>query len=149
MQTSLFIFKESLLSFRAGAYLSSAVMTGVAAEKVLLLLRDEVHASFGNQTSKDRFDNATCGKPIKQVYEETWKKLDPVHEALAKDLGKEDIKVEVSQIFDLIRKTRNDAGHPTGRQISRDEAYALLLLFPENCKVTYKTMTWLKSNPLP
>jgi hypothetical protein len=58
------------------------------------------------------------------------------------------VRAELSGTFELIRKTRNDAGHPTGRQISREEAHNLLLLFPQYCLVAYETMKWLALNPL-
>jgi hypothetical protein len=141
--------RESLDGFRAGTYLSCAIMTGVASEKTLLVLRSEVEAAMAASQRKQQFARDTKDRPIKRVYDEIWKRLDPVHEELAKALGKEDVRAELSGIFDLIRKTRNDAGHPTGRSISRDEAHALLLLFPMYCKNAYETMGWLKSNPLP
>jgi hypothetical protein len=38
------------------------------------------------------------------------------------------VGVELAGIFELIRKTRNEAGHPTDRIIEQEEADALLLL---------------------
>ena len=140
---------ESLLSFSSGVYLSSAVMTGVAAERVLILVRDAVEAALPTPDRKKKFANATAGKPIKRVFEEIWQRLDASADALARGIGRDDVKTELSGIFDLIRKTRNDAGHPTGRAIPRDEAHALLLLFPEYCETAYRAIERLKSNPLP
>ena len=141
--------QESLIAFRSGAYLGSAVMTGVGAERALVLLRDAVEAAISNSGLRQKFVEKTKGKPIKQTFDEIWKRLDPVHDALASGLKKEDVRAELSGTFDLIRKTRNDAGHPTGRQISREEAHNLLLLFPQYCLVAYETMKWLALNPLP
>ena len=145
----LLYLQESLVAFRSGAYLGSAVMTGVGAERSFLLLRDSVEAAISNSSSRTKFAEKTKGKPVKQTFDEIWKRLDPVHDALAISLHKEDVRAELSGTFDLIRKTRNDAGHPTGRQISREEAHNLLLLFPQYCKVAHQTMDWLKLNPLP
>jgi hypothetical protein len=144
----LLYLQESLGAFRAGAYLASAVMTGVAAEKALLVLCAAMEAAFQTQDARDRFAAKIKGKVIKQVFDEMWKRLDPVHDQLAADLNKEDVRAELSGTFDLIRKTRNDAGHPTGRQISREEAHNLLLLFPQYCRVVYDTINWLKSHSL-
>ena len=148
-QSILLYLKESLGSFRAGVYLASAVMTGVACERVLLLLRDTVETALPTQQRKLKFATSTKKKPIKQVSDEIWKRLDPVHDQLANNIAKEDLRAELSGIFDLIRKTRNEAGHPTGREISREEAHNLLLLFPQYCHAVYCTMDWLRSNPLP
>jgi len=145
----LLYLRESLFAFRSGAYLGSAVMTGVGAERSLLLLRDAVEVAISNSGSRTKFAEKTKGKPVKQTFDEIWKRLDPVHDALATSLHKEDVRAELSGTFDLIRKTRNEAGHPTGRRISREEAHNLLLLFPQYCIVAYQTMDWLKLNPLP
>jgi hypothetical protein len=95
-----------------------------------------------------RFAAKTKNKLIKQTFDEMWKRLDPVHDQLAGDLNKEDVRAELNGTFDLIRKTRNDAGHPTGRTISREEAHNLLLLFPQYCRVVYETIDWLKGRSL-
>lgn len=129
----LLYLQDSLAAFRSGAYLASAVMTGVACERTLLLLRDSVGNALSTQQSKTSFASKTKNQQVRRVFDEIWKRLDPVHEKLAADLGKEDAKAELSGSFDLIRKTRNDAGHPTGRSISREEAHNLLLLFPQYC----------------
>jgi hypothetical protein len=49
-----------------------------------------------------------------------------------------------------LRTNRNDAGHPTGKSIGREEAYASLTVFPTYLKKVYELVGWLKSNaPLP
>ena len=140
--------QESLTAFRSGTYVASAVMTGVATERTLLVLRDAIEAALPTQDAKNKFATRTKVKLIKQVFDEMWKQLDPVHDQLAADLDKEDVRSELSGTFDLIRKTRNDAGHPAGRPISREEAHNLLLLFPQYCEVVYETMGWLNTHPL-
>jgi len=145
----LLYLEDGLSALRSGAYLASAVMTGVACERTLLLLRDSVQNAISSPQSQTRFATKTKGQLIKRVFDEIWKRLDPVHDKLANDLGKEDIRAELSTSFDLIRKTRNDAGHPTGRHITREEAYNLLLLFPQYCESTYNVMKWLRLNSLP
>lgn len=83
------------------------------------------------------------------MFDEVWKRLDPVHDAMAGDLGKEDVKAELMGNFHIIRVTRNEAGHPTGREISREEAFNLLLLFPQYCEATYFAIGWLAKQRLP
>lgn len=139
---------ESLKCFRAASYLGSAVMLGVAAETVLLSLKDAIHAALDTQTKKNRFAVATNGRPAKRVYEEIRRRLDPLMQQISGDLGKEDITAELAGIFDLIRKTRNEAGHPTGRQVEREEAFALLQLFPSYCDVSYAVISWLNGRPI-
>jgi hypothetical protein len=52
------------------------------------------------------------------------------------------------QPLDAGRRTRNDAGHPTGRRMERDEIHALLLLFPTYCKMVHDLMVWLATNKI-
>lgn len=141
--TVILYLTESLTCFRGASYLGSAVMLGVAAETVLLSLRDAVHAALDTQAKKVRFAADTDGRPAKRIYDEVRKRLDPLMRQISDDLGKEDITAELTGIFDLIRKTRNEVGHPTGRKVEREEAFALLQLFPSYCDAGYAVIAWL------
>ncbi len=105
---------EALQCFRAATYLASAVMVGVASERVLLDLHVAVESALDTQQKKEKFTAETASKSAKRIYDEIQKRLDPIMEQITSALGKEDISAELSGIFSLIRKTRNDAGHPTG-----------------------------------
>ena len=70
----LFYIQESLISFRSAAYVASAVMTGVATERALLILRDAVEAALATQDAKVRFAAKTKNKLIKQTFDEMWKR---------------------------------------------------------------------------
>lgn len=122
-------------------------MTGIASERVLLHLRDEIKKALQPNDRKQKFDSDTSGKVIKRVYEEIWKRLDPNLEQLPENL-RASVGTELAGIFELIRKTRNDAGHPTGRLIKKEEAFALLQLFPPYAKTTYGLIEWLQTNSL-
>jgi len=134
---------ESLMCFRGASYLGSAIMLGVAAETILLSLKDAIHAALDTPAKKDKFAAATNGKPAKRIYEAIRNRIDPNAQQISNDLGKEDVTAELMGIFDLTRKTRNEAGHPTGRKIEREEAFALLQLFPSYCQVSYEVIAWL------
>jgi hypothetical protein len=56
----------------------------------------------------------------------------------------EKLKSLLPAIVNLIRISRNEVGHPTGRQISRDEAQALILLTKEAIIFSYKLIDKLK-----
>ena len=139
---------ESLNGFRGASYLGSAVMLGVSAETLLLSLRDALHAALDTPTKQVKFSADTEGRPAKRIYDEIRKRLDPSMQKISNDLGKEDITAELTGIFDMIRKTRNEAGHPTGRKVEREEAFALLQLFRLYCDAGYAVIQWLGSNPV-
>ena len=140
-----FYLKEALNSFRSGNYLATAVMTGVAAERVLILLRDAILYSMPEQDRKRKFTEATQNQIAKRIYEAVAGRIDPIREQLPAAL-QDSIGTELDGIFNEIRRTRNDAGHPTGRVIERGEAYALLQLFPIYAKSAYALLDWLKVN---
>lgn len=139
--------KEALNSFRSGNYLAVAVMTGVAAERILIVLRDAIHAAIQQDDGKKKFIDRTENQIAKRIYEAVSAKIDPVREQLPAPL-QDSIGTELDGIFNEIRRTRNDAGHPTGRVIERGEAYALLQLFPVYAKSAYALLRWLNENKL-
>lgn len=47
--------------------------------------------------------------------------------------GDDEFSRGVTAIFDHTRMLRNASGHPTGAEVSREEAHAGLLLFPTFC----------------
>ena len=112
----------------------------------MLVLRKSVHAALDSNEKKQRFDDDAQGS-IKRVYDSIWKKLDPVREQMPESL-RDSLQVELDGIFGLIRKTRNEAGHPTGRSIEREEAEALLLLFPTHAKTVFSLTGWLTGRHL-
>ena len=139
--------KEALNSFRAGNYLSAAVMVGVASERILIVLRDVILNSVKEDDRRKKFKESTENQTAKRIHDEIEKKLDPIREQLPLEL-QDSIGTEVGGIFQEIRRTRNDAGHPTGRIIEKEEAYALLQLFPVYAKAAYCLINWLNINPV-
>lgn len=135
---------ESLHTFRIGCLLSSTVSLGCAAEKALLLLID---AYTGWLKSPDKFKQATAGRVIKRQFDELRKRIDSQLRAELPAECKDGLDVELTALFDFIRAQRNDAGHPTGKEISRERAYANLLLFPVYVRRVYSLNDWLKKNP--
>ncbi len=135
--------KEALNSFRSGTYVGAAVMIGVASERTLVMLRDAIRIAIKEADRRKKLMNATEGRPAKRIYEEVRKRIDPLREQLPPPL-QDSIDIELDGIFQMIRRTRNDAGHPTGIVIERSEANALLQLFPVYARSAYALMAWLK-----
>jgi hypothetical protein len=115
---------------------------------VLLLLRSAIEGAISTSERQEAFAANTKGRTIKRVYDEIWKRLDPNLETISSAVTREDISAELSGIFDLIRKTRNDGGHPTGRRVEREETSALLQRFPTHCATVYGVMNWLNQNKI-
>lgn len=128
--------EETLSCFRRNLLLAAAVMLGCAAEKAILLLVQAYGESISDSGEKQKYENETRSFIISRKWKALWQRLEPVATSLPNQLG-EDIGTIVERIFDIIRTTRNDAGHPTGKVIEKEVIQAHLLLFPTFCKRIY------------
>ena len=137
--------EESLGTFLSGHYLASTVMLGVASERCIDLLTAAYTGAISDQAEKQRFVKKVrqAGRSVKARYDVLRKKL--LSLALPSEL-KDALEIHLSGIFTTIRYSRNDAGHPTGRTVERDEAYAILLQFVQYCRRGYQVMHYLESN---
>jgi len=139
--------EEGLNCFRSSYLFSSAVMIGCAAEKAMLLLIDAFGQAISNPTYRQEYEKETKFWMINRKYEALWKRLEPISPRLPPQLGDE-LHVILDRIFDLIRKTRNEAGHPTGKRIDLETIHANLLLFPSYCKRVYGLLDYFSNNQI-
>jgi len=138
---------EALQTFRAGNHLATAVMVGVAAEKTLFRLVDEIHNALDTPAKQHKFKQETGGRVAKRQHDEVLKRLKFSATPLPAKLDSV-LTQHLDAIYDLIRRSRNDAGHPTGKKMERQETYGLLLLFPIYCKTAHDLMDWLATNKI-
>ncbi len=135
---------EALSTFRIGCLLSSTVAVGCASEKVLLLLI-EAYAARLPEPRQGKFRKDVEGRMIKRQFEEFQKHLDSaIKPKLPGDL-KDDLDVHVLGVFSLFRSVRNDAGHPTGKQISRDAVNVNIQMFAVYVRHVYRLIAWLET----
>jgi hypothetical protein len=122
-------------------------MIGVAAESMLGRLVEAVHAALATPDRKAKFEKETRGKLAKKQHDEVLARLRSPASPLPVEIESV-LTQHIDGVYDLIRRTRNDAGHPTGKRMERDETHALLLLFPTYCKTVHDLIGWLKSNQI-
>jgi hypothetical protein len=146
-ETTLLYTGEALDTFRVGKHLAATVMIGVAAESMLLRLVAAVHSALDTVQRRAKFEKDTKGKGARTQHDEVLKVLRSSANPLPAKLGYV-LTQQIDGIYDLIRRTRNEAGHPTGRRLEREEAHALLLLFPTYCKTVHDLMEWLATNTI-
>lgn len=128
--------EECLSCFRRSLLLSAAVMLGCAAEKAILLLI-EVFSNTLTGEDKTAFDKETNTFIISRKYNALWSRLEPMAKDLPDDIGNHLGNI-LDRTFDIIRTTRNDAGHPSGNIIEKETVHANLLLFPIFCNRIYR-----------
>lgn len=115
--------QEAIKCFRGGAYRATAVMLGVASEEAFLQLISAFEKKYGVAIIPDKF------KPFQQLREDFKKKFEPHKNELSSDI-KNNIEQTLNGIYDLIKNGRDDSGHPTGIDITREEILASFSVLP-------------------
>jgi hypothetical protein len=144
--TVLAYLAESLRSFERGGYVASAVMLGIAAERVFLLLCESTEIALGNPSEKQKFSKMLVRYPMKP-------KLDFLREkyiALQKTAPSgfpDNAVLMVMAVYDIMRTQRNDLGHPQKSPPSVEAADVLttLQVFPRYYKTVEVIREVLKS----
>jgi hypothetical protein len=116
-------FEEAPRSFNARCYLASSVMHGVASEQVSPSRRRALRTP---SAAAPRTYGRRSTIPTRRRYKrflEMRRRLEPLRTQLPDDLG--DTRT-LDAVADLLRMTRNDAGHPTGQAVDEDTAYTHL-----------------------
>lgn len=95
-------------------------MLGVAAERVFNGLAEAFVAANPTTTTKLRAAINNPRSSQNTRFEELRKALDPIRSQLPSGLAD---PLTLDAVADLLRITRNEAGHPSGKQIDEDTAY--------------------------
>lgn len=145
-ETILIYVSEALEGYLRGLILSSAMTLGGAAEKAFLLLLDRYSEAISEPQRKARFKRDISESiSIKRKLDIFNKEMPRLLTVLPRNL-KDDINIELGGVFNLIRTTRNDAGHPSARKIEKRQAYANLQVFHGYCKRVYELIEFLGSH---
>jgi len=137
---------EALDCHRRDCTLAAAVMIGCASERAMLLLIEGFGNAIRDRAKHEKYEKETADWKISVKYRKFRKWLERAEKALPEEC-KGGIERNLAGAFNLIRETRNDAGHPTGRMIERDDVLGNLILFPGYCKYVYSLLEYFASNP--
>ena len=118
---------EALQSFNARCFLATSVMLGVAAERAFLVMAQKYAASSVAGAVAMRKELAKPRGNYFALWTEFRKRIEPIRQELPNGLAD---ALTLDAIADLIRLTRNEVGHPTGRQIDEDTARVHLTIAP-------------------
>ena len=120
--------EESLHAFVEECYLSSAVMLGVAAEAATLEISDAFTLWAGRSADQLRAHLANRKTFYIAKLEEFQKRLAVAKPQIPGELS-DSLDLYVNSVLQLIRITRNEAGHPTSRRLDRDECFNNLVVY--------------------
>jgi hypothetical protein len=137
---TLIYLKEAVQAFKTGCVLSSSVMIGVATEHSFLRLLDVIEA---NSIHQKTFQNVSRERGILRKLNKFKSILDQNQSILPSEV-KEDLDTRFMTVISMIRTFRNEAGHPTGKIIDREQCYILLQLFIPCCEKIYQLINVFK-----
>ncbi len=127
-QVALTYLEEALRCFNRGCYTASVLLLGVASEAVFLDLCRVVERSIRNAADRAKFASLTR---IRERHRWILSRYSALSSADRKRLP-ESLDVTLGALYDLIRRQRNDLGHPQDNPpaVTRDLAFVMFRLFP-------------------
>jgi hypothetical protein len=138
---TLLYLQEAAQAFRSGCLLAATVLVGVASEHTFLLLLEALEA---NPAYGPHFHGAVAKRTLLEKFRAFQAAFNGhVKKALPRTLS-ENIETELEGILSVIRRFRNDAGHPSGAIPSREQTYMLLQLFVPYCQRVYGVLDFVR-----
>ncbi|WP_108671073.1 hypothetical protein [Peribacillus acanthi] len=119
---------EACTTGNEGNILAASVMLGCAAELLLKKLCDSFYLYYKNnhtQKEQDTFEQKVIKAKTAYIRLDEFTKRAEANAELFKSFGFENLKLNFN-FLDIIRQTRNDAGHPTGKNLEESEFKTML-----------------------
>jgi hypothetical protein len=137
-------FDDALSTFRTNNYRASVILLGGASEKLIKLLRDSI-ISYMNEKGESPNKNLK-GWTISAIFTGIKGYITSNQKNIPNALV-EDFEEIITGVHLVIKKSRNEVGHPEIRykNIGREDAKRYLLLFPDYCERVYKLIEYFKS----
>lgn len=122
---------ECLNAFNKGLYRASVMMLGVATEEIMVMVMTVFLDRVLKGAEKTKFEKLLHSKKlgIAAKTDEFSKRLLPKLELLRGDL-RDGLETDLNGMAAIIRRARNDVGHPKEIYVERDEAAGLIQMFP-------------------
>ena len=138
---------ESVHCYTHEFYLASAVMLGVASEAAFLEMANASVNWFQSAGEKLGKVLNNPRKSYSEKFKEFRKRIEPRKGDLPPELA-DGMSLTLNSVLDLLRISRNDAGHPTGKSVSRDDQYIALQMFGRYLQKLYDLRAFfLRASP--
>lgn len=139
--------EEAVHTFNTGCCKAAAVMLGCASEQLVLLLHEKFENAIADPAERQRFSNS-YGRPITSKYRSLRNGLDAMVSAKKLKDFRDAVQTFLGTGFELIRRVRNNAGHPNlPADIRRDAVYINLAFFPEYAREVGRLIDHFGPNP--
>lgn len=138
--------EEALACFAAGCNVASVLLLGVAAESAFNQLCDSIRPTLNDAADKAKLDLTIPVRPRHRWLVERYQNLP----AAERRRLSESLDVTLTSLYDLIRKQRNDLGHPQEQppQLSREEAFVFFRLLPTFIQDAQALAQYCASHPI-
>jgi hypothetical protein len=138
---------ESLETFRKDNRVASAVMLGIAAERVFLLLCESLRAALANPSERAAFAKLLDRFPMKPKLDWVQTKIQQIQRQSPSGFP-ENAGIMLIAIYELVRAQRNELGHPreTPPSMHRQDAFVNLQIFPRYYEIAEATRAFLAAN---
>jgi hypothetical protein len=125
---TLAFLEEALRCFTRGCHVASVLLLGVAAESVFLNFCTLISRSVKDPNEQKKLDDSV---PVKQKHRWVSDKYEALPSKTKRERLPESLDTTLTSLYDLIRRQRNDLGHPTSLpRLDRDHAFVFFKLFP-------------------
>jgi len=123
---------ESLECFSRGTIVASAMMLGIASERVFLLICDSLAESLRDSAEQSEFAKVLDRNAMKPKLDWVSQKFHRIVNPKRPADWPDDADIQLTGIFNFIRCERNELGHPreSPPSVTRDVAYGYLRIFP-------------------
>jgi len=141
--------EEAVRAFNSGCHRSAAVMLGCASEKAILSLHDAFHAAIQDDVAREKFEKDSRGISIHGKYQTLKRRLDQMvaNKTLPQEL-RETVGSELPAGFELIRRCRNEAGHPeAGGRADQNTVFMNLRTFIEYARRVTELQRYFSAKP--
>ncbi|MBD3306447.1 hypothetical protein GF339_08615 [candidate division KSB3 bacterium] len=137
--------REAIYCYTHERYLASAVMLGVASEAAFSEMAQASVDWLGSAGQKLQVILDTPRKPYIKKFEEFRKRIDTRKAELPVELA-DNMSLTFDSVLDLLRISRNESGHPTGKSISREDQYISLQMFGRYLQRLYNLRKFFLEN---
>ena len=121
--------EEALRCFNAGCHVASVLLLGVAGESIFNHMCDMIRPTLKNGSEQKKLDSQL---PVKPRHRWIVQKYQSLPQSVRREQLPESLDMTLVSLYDLIRRQRNELGHPQEKppELSREEAFVFFRLFP-------------------
>jgi len=128
--------REAVYCYTHEEYLASSVMLGVASEGAFLEMTQASVTWLKGSGEKLQVSLDDPRQPFIGKFAEFRKRVESRKPDLPRELS-DGMSLTFDSVIDLLRINRNEAGHPTGKGISREDQYIALQMFSRYMQKLY------------